>query len=216
MPIITYSCKDNAEIERTNENRVLKIRKYRATRNCSDTLDYSDYREVENTEALVYYGRVVPEAPDGYVWSSSGPHMLRSGTEVPLNDRFGWVDCTNLFADRNGSYRVPKVDELAMLDGELLEDFENWEAHTAGSAKGRAFKVAELAAERAGQKAQVERNRPVKGKPMVVFKGRKVPIGTTGVVAFISEDRVLLKQPHEWQDRKANGIWVAAANLKAQ
>lgn len=60
------------------------------------------------------------------------------------------------------------------------------------------------------------RNTPVKGKKMIVAKGRKAPVGTVGVVAYIhSNGRVLLKNENEWQDRKANGVWVPAEYLKA-
>lgn len=63
-----------------------------------------------------------------------------------------------------------------------------------------------------------ERNRPVLGKPMEVFKGRKVPVGTQGTVAFIhnGSGNVLLKPDHCWKDRKANGVWVNPANLRAR
>lgn len=63
---------------------------------------------------------------------------------------------------------------------------------------------------------EIERNRPVKGKTMIVFKGRKVPIGTTGVVAFVKDNgSVLLKKPEEWTNRNAPGVWVNPSNLKA-
>ena len=83
----------------------------------------------------------------------------------------------------------------------------------------RKLEEAQRARDEAARKfrAEEERNRPVKGKPMVVFKGRKVPIGTTGTVAFVSDSgRALLKADHEWQDRKAQGTWVPCANLRAR
>lgn len=64
--------------------------------------------------------------------------------------------------------------------------------------------------------AEAEKNRPVKGKKMVVTRGRKVPVGTVGVVAYVHENgNVLLKDPEIWQDRKASGQWVNASYLKA-
>lgn len=58
---------------------------------------------------------------------------------------------------------------------------------------------------------------PEVGKKMVVVKGRKVPKGTEGTVAYVNrEGSVLLKKDHEWQDRKAQGVWVTATYLKAR
>lgn len=52
---------------------------------------------------------------------------------------------------------------------------------------------------------------------MIVAKGRKVPLGTVGTVAYISSSgSVLLKADSEWQDRKAQGTWVSGANLRAR
>lgn len=64
---------------------------------------------------------------------------------------------------------------------------------------------------------EAERNRPVKGKKMVVTRGRKVPLGTVGTVAYVSASGgVLLKGDDVWQDRLASGFWVDAKNLKAR
>lgn len=64
-------------------------------------------------------------------------------------------------------------------------------------------------------RAEEERNRPVKGKKMEVFKGRKVPVGTRGTVAFVRDGSVLLKDDAIWQDRSAPGVWVPVGNLRA-
>lgn len=62
-----------------------------------------------------------------------------------------------------------------------------------------------------------ERNRPAKGKRMEVFRGRKVPLGTVGTVAYVSgSGSVLLKDDAKWQDRKADGVWVDPRNLRAR
>lgn len=86
-----------------------------------------------------------------------------------------------------------------------------WENHKLGL---------EIAAREAYEKRmkehqEIERNRPEKGKKMEVYRGRKVPVGTVGVVAYIhANGGVLLKPEHEWQDREANGVWVDARNLR--
>lgn len=55
-----------------------------------------------------------------------------------------------------------------------------------------------------------------KGDSVVVVKGRKVPIGTIGCVAWISVDTggILVKPADSWQDRATNGIWVNQNNLE--
>lgn len=60
-----------------------------------------------------------------------------------------------------------------------------------------------------------ERNRPVVGKRMIVMKGRKVPVGSEGTVAYIKDGDILLKPHDSWRDRKANGVWVRGEYLKA-
>ena len=89
-------------------------------------------------------------------------------------------------------------------------------AKAAHDAKLEAARRARDEADRA-RRAEEEKNRPVKGKKMVVARGRKVPLGTVGTVAYVSgSGSVLLKADHEWQDRKAQGTWVDARNLKAR
>jgi hypothetical protein len=62
-----------------------------------------------------------------------------------------------------------------------------------------------------------ERNRPTIGKRMIVARGRKVPKGTTGTVAFVNTTgSVLLKDDAVWQDRGAPGVWVHASYLRAR
>jgi len=74
----------------------------------------------------------------------------------------------------------------------------------------------ELQAARAKQLADEEKNRPVPGKKMKVIRGRKVPVGHIGTVAYVhSNGGVLLKADHEWRDRKANGVWVDRTYLVA-
>ena len=59
-------------------------------------------------------------------------------------------------------------------------------------------------------------NKPVTGTKMIVVRGRKVKVGTIGVVAFISNNTggVLLKDEKVWKDRKANGVWVEPTYLE--
>jgi hypothetical protein len=62
-----------------------------------------------------------------------------------------------------------------------------------------------------------ERNRPVVGKKMVVTKGRKVKIGTQGVVFWIRDGRVGLDVTGKKDARGyvVDPVWVTAQNLSA-
>lgn len=55
-----------------------------------------------------------------------------------------------------------------------------------------------------------------KGDRIVVYRGRKVPVGTAGRVAWISSatGSILLKGEDCWEDRSANGTWVNIRNLE--
>ena len=55
-----------------------------------------------------------------------------------------------------------------------------------------------------------------KGDRVVVVKGRKVPVGTSGRVAWVSANTggILVKDEDKWQDREADGIWVNPQNLE--
>lgn len=216
MPIISKD--SNGNVTREHEGRVLKIRTYVDTRNHSDTLDYSDFRSTNVTEALVYIGRTIEAEREGETRAYlPGVGYCDVGAEIPVERRFAWVDCTNLFVWRGSPERTPRLDELALLDGQLIQDFEVWTAHNEAVTAKRDAEAAKRSAEAKARKEEEERNRPVKGKPMVVFKGRKVPVGTRGVVAFVSDSgRVLLKAAHEWQNRQTNGTWVEARNLRAE
>lgn len=75
-----------------------------------------------------------------------------------------------------------------------------------------AAKKAELAALLAEEEAWKVANRPSKGKKMFVYKGKKK--GYVGVCAFVDGDRVLLKPEDGWQDRKVDGIWFSAMNMR--
>lgn len=203
------------KVTTTYEGRVIEVRTYKATRNLSDTLDYSDYQTVECTDALVYFGRRVPADHKGYVWL--GSKMYNPGVEIPVGERFGTVDCSNHFAWRGSDHRVAEVDADFAANPEMLEDYIAWKAHHEELAREAVVKRAAYEAQEKARKEEEERNRPVVGKKMRVAKGRKVPVGTVGTVAFVSRSgSVLLKADHEWQDRKAQGIWINGRNLKAR
>jgi len=77
----------------------------------------------------------------------------------------------------------------------------------------------DLAGEIVNCDALKKRCDPRKGDRVVVARGRKVPVGTVSRVAFVGEGghgapaRVLLKDEAVWQDRQANGRWIASHNV---
>jgi hypothetical protein len=207
MAIIATS-RDNdgnvTKVEVRFEGRVVKVRTYTASRNHSDTLDYTDFQSTQVTEALVWVGR---------------EETRYDGTVEPVApaNRFQWVDCTNLFTWRGSPHMAPKVDFIALAVPELFEDLEVWLRiqEEREAEKARAHAVHEAAQKKARE--DDEKNRPVPGKQMVVARGRKVKVGTVGTVAFVSgSGSVLLKADNAWQDRQAPGTWVSATNLRAR
>lgn len=182
----------NVTIEHTGE--VVDVRRSRQQRNVSDTLDYSDYRFVDVTEALVWVGRTD-----------------LSGNERSPIDRFKWIDCSNLFVWRGQSKQEPTIDVLRHPD--VVIDYCNYLEASREAEQARVEEAKKQAIFEAERKEEEERNRPVRGKKMVAVSGRKK--GHVGTVAYIAEYGVLLKADSEWQNRQAPGVWVKAQHLKA-
>lgn len=208
MPIKVIS---HAQVEQIEyDGRVIEVHKSMQVRNVSDTLDYTDMQTVEVTEALVYKGRRGTK----FCYET----MTDVEVELPIDKRFVWIDCTNMFAYRGADRREPQVDPpwKWMIVEHALEDHVAWVAWKKAEAEERAAAHRKQLEEEQRLKAERQRNAPVKGKKMIVFKGRKVPIGTVGVVAFIHENGgVLLKPEESWRDRRTQGVWVNVGNLKA-
>ena len=200
--------------------RVVEVRTYDATRNHSDTLDYTDFRTTTVTEALVYVGRTGSEYAYRRLSALEDRAVMDESDkvrELKVNERFDRVDCTNLFVWRGEDHRVATVDPEALANAEIVEDLAAYRADVAERARIAAEKRAVAEKAEKEVREEMERNRPVLGKRMEVFKGRKVPVGTIGTVAFIHYNGgVLLKNDHEWQTRKANGVWVNPENLRAR
>ena len=209
MPItITDS---NGHVETKYRGEVVEVRKVTRTVNHSDTLDYSDFRSTECTDALVYVGRFVKQ--NYHV--KSGEKFLAVGAEIPVADRFQWLNCTNLFCWRGSDHLLPSVDEIRHPD--VVIDYVLYCEAQAEIRKQQDAKAALNAAKAKKDAEDREKNRPTVGKRMVVVSGRKVSPGTVGTVAYIhSSGRVLLKDDDKWQDRKAQGSWVDARHLRAR
>ena len=193
------------EVKRVYEGRVVAQRAFNAQRNMSDTLDYSDYRHVDCAEALVYRGRI------GKKYSFECQHEV--DYELELHQRFIWEDCSNHFVWRGAPHRAIEIDQSN--DPELIEDYAAWQQLQVELAeKARQQRIIDEENKRK-RDALNEWNRPVRGKKMRVTRGRKVKVGTIGVVAYVhTNGGVLLKDPASWQDRNAPGTWVNGEYLE--
>lgn len=116
----------------------------------------------------------------------------------------GSIDCVMV----NANFECDLSQGHAVVDA-TPQAIATWDAHKArlveDSRKEREAYYARLAAK--------EHDRPVKGKRMVVLTGRKHK-GYEGTVSYVKEDSVLLKHDREWEDRKAQGVWVNARHLR--
>ena len=145
-------------------DRVVRIEKMSETRNWSDTLDYTDMRSVTATYALVWLGThgVPPRSwhgrPMTYVavfWDET--------RDLEFHEQFAWVDCTNMFVDRNGYALKAEVDGEYMMFGEALmwANLIAWEAHHKAVREENLRKAEEVRQEVEAQK----RSRRPSGRP---------------------------------------------------
>lgn len=152
--------------EKFFEGRVLRVVKTKETRNWSDTLDYSDHRTTDVTWALVYlgtYGVPAKEASWTFrrVTTSLEPTSseLEEARDLEIGERYGWIDCTNLFADRVGYVLEAQVDgfDMQLLVGgpEMIEGVKAWEDfHATRWAEAEREREAKATAERAKYAAE--------------------------------------------------------------
>lgn len=157
----------------------------------------------EPTEVMTYVGRVVKvyskdhrAMSDVYTTATFATVVEDDGSvaEVLVNANF---EC-----DTSNGRAKADADPMALLAYvnhlKAIEDARAAQARQAHAAR-------ELK----------ERNAPELGKRMRVVRGRKVTVGTEGTVAYIGENRVLLKAHDAWRDRKADGVWVQPGYLEA-
>jgi hypothetical protein len=120
------------------EGRVLEVKKYTARRNMSDTLDYTDVRDVECVDALVWLGaHGVPP----YLWNNCtlarmpDEHSPSYGPQpraLEFYEQFAWVDCSNHFSWRGDAIRTPTVDaDLHNGDPLMWANYIAWKSHQA-------------------------------------------------------------------------------------
>jgi len=123
--------------------RVVRVETTTETRNWSDTLDYTDMRSTTCTYALVYLGHEGKKPRHHHVGSrlfvTDAPWYEVEALGV--GDRFAWIDCTNLFADRNGYSLAPVADtfgDIILYNGaEIYNELAAWEAYHKAAAEAR-------------------------------------------------------------------------------
>jgi len=197
--------------------RVARVLRYVADRNHSDTLDYNDIRSTNVVEALVYIaGGAEGFMPDGYDTGALHWNPYTHDQRPIEVQRFARIDCTNLFVWRGENHRTPVVDDETTWPIGMKEDLAVNDAWHAEQDRKRAEAQAWNEEVRRRRRAKAERDRPKKGMRMVAVRGRKVPPGTVGTVAFVADDaKVLLKPDDGWQRRDVDGVWVDPRNLEA-
>lgn len=207
-------------------NRVVAVREYEATRNWSDTMDYTDYRLTACVDAVVYLGRRGVDGGSFYrldMLNGNASDYVRAMpvVDLPIRERFAVVDCTNLFVWRGSEEAAPSVDvEALATDTEMAEDWAAYQDAMEADAVAAKEAAAKREAARIEEERRREEDRVVVGKPMLVARGRKVKVGTAGTVAYMREGRygwsALLKPDGAWRDRAVDGVWVDARNLSAR
>lgn len=203
--------------------RVIRIEQLTEIRNWSDTLDYTDMRSVTATYALVWLGThgVPPEARHGRPMAYSTPCSWHVPRDLEFHEQFAWVDCTNMFVDRNGYALKAEVDGEYGIFGEPLmwANLIAWESHHKAVAEKRAEELrieqeARLAAEAdaAAKKAASKAKRDAKDAILkasaegmlarIPAKGTEVTVdGFTGKVFWTGCS-------------KYRGAWSARAGVK--
>jgi len=142
------------------QHRVLRIEKTTEIRNWSDTLDYSDHRSTDCTWALVWLGtRGVPARDAHYAGGRTVAYIdalkwdADKVRDLEVHEQFAWVDCTNLFSDRNGYSLIPTVDsfDMQLLHGgpAMIESLAAWEAYHTARVAAAVEEARKVAAERA-------------------------------------------------------------------
>ena len=249
MPIIKetyqYNSPDFAAVvggpKRFFEGRVLQIQQTTETRNWSDTLDYSDHRTTSCTWALVWLGThgVPPQGRMDAATTSIETYSWEAdkARDLEVHEQYAWVDCTNLFADRNGYRLVPTVDsfDMQLLHGgpAMIEGLAVWEEHSrVDRAKFEAAKKVqeeEAAAAEAAAKAKTEARQAKRAEKhlagkaeaegqlaRIPTKGTQVTVdGFTGKIfwAGVSKYRGTWNARAGVKDSKGNVIWVEATKF---
>ena len=219
--------------------RVVRVETTTETRNWSDTLDYTDMRSTTCTYALVYLGHEGKKPRRHHVGNrlfvTDAPWYEVEALDI--GDRFAWVDCTNLFADRNGYSLAPVADtmgDLLLFSGvDVYDELAAWEAYHKAAAEARlvelqraeasrkaaeAAEQAKAAARQAKKQAKEDALKAESEKLLarIPAKGTTVTIdGFTGKVFWIGVSKHYGKFNARAgvKDSKGEVVWVDAARF---
>lgn len=251
MPIIKKSRKYDTttrvflgfETTRLFEGRVLRVKHGTEHRNVSDTLDYSDWQTVKTVWALVWLGThgLPPRFTPGEVVASAevASWELSKVRDLDVGEQYAWIDCSNVFADRNGFSLEAEVDtfDMQLLHGgpAMLDGLAAWEAFHAArreqfleeSRKATAEREAREAAEKAKKDAAAAKRaaKAAAGKAaaegllgLIPAKGTRVTVnGFSGTIFW----RGVASYYGKWnaragvKDAKGNVQWIDAAHWAA-
>lgn len=134
--------------------QVLEVDHVTEERNCSDTMDYNDFRTVGAIYALVWLGTEGVK-PRSTAKGRSTAQLERSSWSkvetLDIIDQFAWVDCTNTFSYRNGFSIAPVADtfDMQLLHGGplMLDNLVSWRELTCERQEQRRANLAAQAAE---------------------------------------------------------------------
>jgi hypothetical protein len=215
------------EEKRLFEGRVLRVEHRSEHRNVSDTLDYSDWQTITATWALVWLGThgAPPSMTTGRPVTGAEVYSWERDRvrELTIGEQYAWIDCSNVFADRNGFALNPEVDsfDMQLLHGgpEMIEGVAAWEtfhkarlAHEAAEAR----KVAEeREAREAAEKAKKDASAAKRAAKVAVLKAEaekllaRIPAKGTLVTVDGFTGRIF------WSGVKSYyGKWSARAGVK--
>jgi len=219
--------------------RVVRVETTTETRNWSDTLDYTDMRSTTCTYALVYLGHEGKKPRHHHVGSrlfvTDAPWYEVEALGV--GDRFAWIDCTNLFADRNGYGLEPVADtfgDIILHSGaEVYDELAAWEAYHKAVAEARMAEYERVEAVRKAaeevekaKKAAHQAKRDAKEVELkasaekllarIPAKGTEVTVdGFTGKVFWVgvSKYRGSFSARAGVKDTKGEVVWVDAVRF---
>lgn len=218
-------------------DRVIRIQQVSEVRNWSDTLDYTDMRSVTATYALVWLGThgVPPAVRHTRPMAYPAPCSWDKPRDLEFHEQFAWVDCTNMFTDRNGYALQATVDGEYGMFGEPLmwANLIAWESHHKAVAEkrseelrlereARAAQEAAIQAKKAAAKAKrdakdaVERSTSERLLARIPAKGTTVTVeGFTGKVFWVGVSKYRGKFNARAGVKNAKGevLWVPAESF---
>ena len=217
------------------EGRVLEVKKYVECRNMSDTLDYTDRRDVECTDALVWLGThgmppfLWANRPLTRITAENTPSYGTQPRALEFYEQFAWVDCSNHFSWRGDPIKTPTVDADRMSGDPLMwANYIAWKSHQAAetqrlAAEARARheeRLAHQAAEAEKAAAREEKDLALKAGAekllTTVVKGNTYTVdGFTGKAFWLGAK----KYRGKWQarvglkDSRGTVLWTDARKL---